>query len=173
MSQSLVKTFIRDLIVAIVIVILAGALGLLVNSIRGDTGIPLHASEPYNIFVPCPEPQGEATALSYDEFEQLEYLKTDGVNTRILLIDSRDRTKYEARHLKGALSIPYDFLEPVHEEHLQNIVNKAPTRVIVYGEIDLVHIGEELAKELAGHGIKNVYYIKEPVDTFEKDLVHP
>ena len=138
----------RDLVV---IVVLSFAVALLSNAVRSD-GLPMVASEPYTIVVPCPEPGGEAEAI--DAAAALR----DPAQT--LRIDARAAADFEARHADDAINVPYDFLEPTPAATVQRIAGSARQRVVVYGDGAEPDSGEELARELTAAGIRNVAFVR-------------
>jgi len=127
------------------------ALGIVVNLIRSD-GIPLIPKEPIEIFVPCKEVTGEVTAL--DPADSL-ILSDD-----TFLIDAREKEAYEEWHLSAAKNIPFDYLEGVDDTQVRNIVRSSKKFVVVYGDGEDPDSGEQLAKELAGKGVRNVHFVK-------------
>ncbi len=141
------KTILRDALLALLFsLILASA----VNAFRAE-GLDWIAKQDYQILVPCPEPIGKVEPITPGQVLPLQ--KND------LLIDSRLASDFETRHAPGAIHLPYDFLTPVSQENLQQLIEKGARRIIVVGDGQIPDSGEELAKELSGQGIKNVFFI--------------
>jgi hypothetical protein len=136
-------------------ILLAGAsgmLGLIFNVARSNS-LPWTAKQPYETFVPCPEPIKEI--LSIDP----GVLAT--ADPAILLIDARSLEPYGRRYwVTNAINVPFDYLKPVTDVRLKQIAKSRAKKVIVFGDGGTPDNGHELARELAGSGIKNVFYIK-------------
>jgi len=135
---------------AALVVVLSAVLALGVNAVRKD-GIPLVATEPYDIFVPCPEPSGEIFELAPGEI--------DWGDDRELVIDARMPAEFEEWHAAGARNVPFDFLDPVADETIEELVKTRSRRVVVYGDGQNPDTGEELASELSGRGMRNVHFV--------------
>jgi len=120
------------------------------NALR-SMGIPVVAREPYQILVPCPDEVGESIEMAADDAR----LRSSGT----LLIDARDTADYAAWHLERARSVPYDFLDPVNEKAVQEIASTGASVVAVYGDGAEPDSGRELAREIAGKGIRNVHHV--------------
>jgi len=147
--------FWKSLVEAVVITAVSVVIGLGVNAVR-PRGLPLVASEPYQILVPCPEPGGPVEPVKATDPE-LEWPRT-------FLVDARGVAEYEAEHLPGAVNLCYDWLDPVPEEELlalaAEIAASGATRVVVYGDGGRPDSGEHLGREISGRGIKNVCFIE-------------
>jgi hypothetical protein len=139
---------IRD---ATIVTIACAAIAIPVNALRRD-GIAFIQKSDYQILVPCPVTEGEVEALSS------ESLKLDDPHT--LLIDARDTVEYKCWHLGRAMSVPFDYLEPTDPAMINKIASSRAKRVIVYGDGNDPDTGEQLAKEIAGKGIRNVAFIR-------------
>lgn len=139
---------IRDAVLA---TILSAGIALAYNALRAEGSIPLVADKPYQILVPCPEHRGKpATSLAPAKVRPGE----EGV----ALVDAREREAFDRWHLKGALSIPFDYLEPNPEE--QKVLQTLARKVVVYGDGDDPDSGEQLANAIAGKGVRNVFFVK-------------
>ena len=142
------RSALRD---AVVVVLLGAGLALLTNTLRTSRAIPLVAHKDYEILVPCPEHVGRpAGALTVDQIPR----GAKGV----LLVDAREREAYQAWHLPGAISIPYDYLEPKPEE--KKVLRTRARQVIVYGDGENPDSGQQLANAISGKGVKNVFYVR-------------
>jgi hypothetical protein len=135
---------------ALVVVAACSVTGLAVNVLRAN-GIPLIQQEPYQILVPCPESNGHADAIQPGD----PSLREPGS----LLIDARSATDFNAWHPANALHVPYDYLEPTSSAALNRITASGAKRVIVYGDGGDPDSGEQLAREIAGKGIRNVGFL--------------
>ncbi len=133
-----------------VVVIGCTVVGLTFNAVRDD-GLALVARAPYPILVPCPETSGAVEELLIADPRLGE--------RRTLLIDARSRAEYERWHAPGAANVPFDYLAPTDPAVLREIASSGSTRVVVYGDGDDPDSGEQLARELAGKGIRNVGYV--------------
>jgi len=145
----------RSLVEAVAITLLSVAVGLVVNAAR-PRGLPLIASTPYQILVPCPEPGGPVEPVSADDPELF--------SPRTFLVDARGPAEFQAGHLPGAVNLCYDWLDPVPEAELlalaTEIASSGATRVVVYGDGGRPDSGEHLGREISGRGIKNVCFLE-------------
>lgn len=142
-------SIIRD---AALVTVIAGGLALLSNGLRSSASIPLVAKKEYAILVPCPEYEGKA-----DPLEPRQALaRSQGV----VLVDARDAEAFARWHMPGALSIPFDYLEPTSKANVQRVLSTRARQVIVYGDGENPDCGQELAKELGGKGLRNVKFVK-------------
>lgn len=136
---------------ALLVVVVSAALALGVNGLRED-GIDLVASQAYEVYVPCPEPLGEVTSLS----------PTDpriGA-ARTVLVDARGEEEYRQWHHEGSVHMAFDYLEPVPMESVKRLAGSGAAAVVVYGDGDDPDSGREMARELAGRGLRNVFYVE-------------
>lgn len=145
-------TTLRD---AVLITAAACVVGLLVNLFHPEK-IPYIAEEEYNILVPCPEPGGEVTPLQAGD--PLVQAKDT------FIVDARRQSEHQAWKLGTAMNIPYDYLEPIPDEALQQLIKgiqkSGAKRVVVYGDGKDPDSGEQAGKEISGKGIKNVFFVK-------------
>ncbi len=135
---------------AFIIIAVSAAAACVVNFFRSDS-LPWIAARDYEVLVPCPEPMGEATAVDIGDF--------DGIGIRDLLIDARGRADYDNWHRPDSIHIAFDYLEPLSDEAVGRIALTKAQRIIVAGDGGDPDSGEQLAREIAGKGIKNVYFI--------------
>jgi len=136
---------------AALVVLLGAGIALASNALRPSRRIALVASQPYEVLVPCPEHKGTASPLSPAEARAL--------GPGDVLVDARSAEEHRAWHPPGALWVPFDYLEPVSREGLGRVLSRRPRRVIVLGDGDNPDSGEQLARQLAGKGIKNVFFV--------------
>lgn len=158
MIKSQIFPGLRD---AVVTVAICTAVAPIVNAIRPD-GIPFIQKSNYEIFVPCPEPMGEAKVMS-----PFALYNTEGEN---FIVDARSKQEYDTWHYPGAINIHFDYLFPVGTCSLKKIASSGAKMVIVYGDGLDPDSGEELAKELSGNGIKNIFYIEGGAPLIKRDL---
>ena len=141
-------TVLRD---ASIVVVLSACLALSANRLRSSGRIPLVAQQEYEVLVPCPEFEGRpATLLIPDRLPIGE--------KGVLLVDAREKSAFDTWHLPGAISIPYDYLEPKPEE--RRVLRTQARKVVVYGDGEDPDSGQQLANAISGKGIKNVFYVK-------------
>jgi rhodanese-related sulfurtransferase len=133
---------------AAVVGLLFSGLGLAVNALRAD-GIELVAKRDYEILVPCPEPLGEVFPMEPQQIGQ------EGA----LVIDAREPEEFSIWHWADASNIPFDFLDPVPGETVKELIRTRARLLVVYGDGDDPDSGRELARELAGRGARNVYFV--------------
>ncbi len=151
------KTFLRIVIEACVICLIMAIIGIVINAIRSD-GLPFIADKPYEIFVPCPETLGKVEMIAASD-PRLQ-------NGKSFIVDARSEEEYNVWHYEDAISITYDYLDPIPEEELKNItlniINSGKERLVVYGDGDGSQgsTGYELGRELAGHGIPQVFVVE-------------
>ncbi len=145
---------IRSAINALVIVLLCGLIALIFNTVRPN-GIAIIATSDYQILVPCPEPGGPVQILPPSD--------PAVTSASTFLIDARNRSEYNKRHLETAVNVGFDWLDPIPDEILNQlaieIASSRVTRVVVYGDGGLPDSGEYLGKEISGRGIKNVFFL--------------
>jgi hypothetical protein len=142
------RTIVRD---AAITLLLAAVVGLLVNLARPQGGIPLVQQSEYQILVPCPEGSGEAPALAADAPELRE--------ARTMLVDARSAAEYAQGHWPGAINLPFDYLDPAPPAEVKKIASSGAARVAVFGDGGDPDSGEQLARELAGAGIRNIFFV--------------
>lgn len=144
---------------AAVVTVACIVIAIAVNALRRD-GIALIQRNDYQILVPCPVTEGEVEALSPEGIELGD--------PRTLVIDARDTAQYKRWHRDRAMNVPFDYLEPVAPTMIEKIASSGAKRVVVYGDGRDPDTGEQLAKEIAGKGIRNVAYIRGGIDTLSK-----
>jgi rhodanese-related sulfurtransferase len=145
----------RTLREAMAVAVAASALGLAANAVRPGS-LALVARSPYEVLVPCPEPGGPVAAL--------EPREAAPASPRTFVIDARDGAAFAAGHVPGAVSVPYDWLDPVPEARLRELARaiaaSRATRVVVYGDGGRPDSGEHLGREISGRGIRNVAFVR-------------
>ncbi len=146
--RSTARGIVRDAAVAAVGLSL---LGVAVNAARPG-GIPLVATEEYEVFVPCPEPLGEVEGIPPSDPRVGD--------PRTFLVDARDARAFGRWHAPGARNIPFDYLEGVPDEVVRRVASSGAAQVVVYGDGEDPDSGRELGRELAGRGVRNVFYVE-------------
>ena len=158
------KTYLIILRDAVIAAAILACIGLFVNAVRPD-GLPFIADKPYDIFVPCPETLGTVEMIAPTDpliFDETTFL-----------IDARTQEDYDVWHLKDALCITFDYLDPIPEKELKNITmniaQSGKARLVIYGDGNGKKgtMGFELGRELAGHGIKNVFVVEGGADALK------
>lgn len=146
-SSAALSVVVRDAVIALV---LSGAVGLVVNFARPH-GIPFIQKTEYQILVPCPEGSGDAPAIAADAPEVRE--------ARTLRVDARAATDHAAWHPVGTINLPFDYLAPAPPAEVKKIASSGAARVVVFGDGNDPDSGEQLARELAGAGIRNIFFV--------------
>jgi hypothetical protein len=140
---------------AVLIALIAGAIGILVNLVHSER-IPFVAHEKYEVLVPCPEPGGQVNSAEVDDPLLL--------SPETFLVDARTPEQHAAWWIGQAMNVPYDYLDPtpdqVIDELARRIAASKAQRVVVYGDGDTPDTGEQLGKEIAGKGIKHVFFVR-------------
>ena len=135
---------------AVIAAVACAAVGVGANAVRRD-GLPLFAERPYETLVPCPEPLGEVAPVRGSDPRLAD--------ERTLVLDARAASDFEAWHRQGAWSVPFDYLDRVPDDAVRRVAASGASLVVVYGDGDDPDSGRELARELAGRGVRNVAYV--------------
>ena len=85
-----------------------------------------------------------------------------------LIVDARPPEERGSFVWPGALEIPYDYLSPTPPEAVQRIAASGAPRVVVFGDGGDPDSGEQLARELAGKGLRNVCFVRGGAPALEK-----
>jgi hypothetical protein len=144
---SSLRMAVRD---AAITLLVSAAIGLLVNLVRPH-GIPFVQKSHYQILVPCPDGSSDAPAIAANDPAILE--------GRTLLVDARPAAEHARVHVVGAINVPFDYLAPAAPAEVQRIASSGAARVVVFGDGGDPDSGEHLARELAGAGIRNVFFV--------------
>lgn len=135
---------------ALVILAVTTIVALAYNALR-DEGVELITHEAPAVLVPCPEPTGEITAVTAADVAWGD--------VHDLVIDARSAADYGAWHAPDARHLVYDFLDPVPDDVVGDLVTAGSRRIVVYGDGGRPDTGEQLAGELAGRGLRNVAFV--------------
>jgi hypothetical protein len=141
------RVVIRDTLVAI---LACAAVGAAFNLLRPH-GIPFVQKTDYQILVPCPEGSGDAPAVAAEEPSIWA--------PRMLLVDARSADEHRRWHPEGALHLAFDYLAAAPKADVRRIAASGAARVVVFGDGGDPDTGEQLARELAGAGIRNVVFV--------------
>jgi hypothetical protein len=136
---------------ALLIVLLCAVLGTVVNALRAS-GIPLVQKTEYEILVPCPEGSGNVESLSIGDPKLAD--------KRSLWVDARNPAEHQRWHPAPARNVPFDYLEPTCAAEVRGIAASGASQVVVFGDGKDPDSGEQLARELAGRGIRNVRFVQ-------------
>jgi hypothetical protein len=135
----------------LLIVLLCAVIGTVVNALRAS-GIPLVQKTEYEILVPCPEGSGNVESLSIHDPKLAD--------KRSLWVDARRPAEHQRWHPAGARNVPFDYLEPTCAAEVHAIAASGASQVVVFGDGKDPDSGEQLARELAGRGIRNVRFVQ-------------
>ncbi|HNZ21629.1 MAG TPA: rhodanese-like domain-containing protein [Polyangiaceae bacterium] len=164
-TRGVLREIVRD---AVIVTALSALVAVGVNALR-EEGIRWVQQEEYDILVPCPEPVGEPEVMKGDDARM-----SDG---KSLLLDVRSKQEYDAWHVSGARSQPFDWLGPPVDEEVKTVAKQVAAsraqRVIVYGDGDDPDSGKEWAKLLSGANIKNVFYVEGGAPSLNPSLPKP
>lgn len=144
---------------AVIVLLVSATIGLAVNFLRPQ-GIPLVQKTEYQILVPCPEASGDAPGISADDSAIAE--------PRTLLLDARPAADHARWHPKAAVNLPFDYLAPAPPAEVRKVASSGAARVVVFGDGADPDTGEQLARELAGAGIRNVFFVQGGAAALEK-----
>ncbi len=150
------RTAVRD---ALVVLAACAAVAAVTNALRPG-GIAFVQRTDYEILVPCPEGSGDAQGISADDPAVWE--------PRTLLIDARSAAEHGRWHPGRAISVPFDYLEPTAPEQVRRIASSGAAQVVVFGDGGDPDSGEQLGREIAGKGIRNVRFVKGGAPLVEK-----
>lgn len=151
MTSGAMKSAARVLRDAVIATVAFSAIGLAFNALRSE-GLPLVATQAYEVFVPCPEPLGEV-----DPVRPGDPVVRD---SRTLRVDARSPREYADWHLADSVNVPFDYLDEVSQDNARLVARSGAARVVVYGDGLDPDSGRELARELAGRGIRNVFFVE-------------
>ena len=146
-DQNMKKTG-RIIVQIVVVIAFSSALGFLVNGVRKD-GLPLVM--PFPPEYRCPDQRGEGRAMPVKE--ALRQQGREGT----AVVDARSKESYEKGHIKGAINLPYSFLDAVPEEAIEAL--KKERVIIVYCNSESPERSKLMAGELSEAGLENVSYL--------------
>jgi len=131
-------------------------IGVLFNGLRSD-GIPLIGSWPSSgsadVAVPPSAEEGDPPFVSLDEAAAL--YQTPGV----LFIDARDPEDYVLNHIKGSISIPYEYLPDENiDDYWAEFAARIPydRRIVIYCSGTECELSLFLGREMAQRGYSDI-----------------
>lgn len=133
----------------VVVVAFSIALALVINQVRNG-GLPLVM--PFPPEYRCPEQMTEGLAIPAKEA-----LRRHG-REGIAFVDARPQASYMKGHIKGAINLPYSFLEAVPREALDPL--RKEKIIIVYCNSESAERSRLMAGELLEAGLKDVWYLQ-------------
>jgi hypothetical protein len=140
-------TILRD---AALIMALSAVLAFGVNAAR-DKRLALVARENYQILVPCPETGEDVEGVAVNDPRLSD--------PQSLLVDARPASDEARWSPDKAIPMPYDYLEPTPPEVIANLLHAKARGIFVFGDGGDPDSGEQLARELAGKGVRHVFYV--------------
>lgn len=143
------RVVVRD---AVLLGLLASGLALAVNALRPTRRLPLVAREPHEILRPCPETSGHAEPLEASALRPGE--------PGLVVLDARSAEEFRAWHMPGARLLSFDYLTPVSRQRVKELLRLRPRRVVVYGDGENPDSGEQMARQIAGLGLKRVHFVR-------------
>lgn len=142
------RAIVRD---ALLVVAVCTVVGATVNGVRAN-GIPYLQRTEYAILVPCPDSSGEAPGLEAHDASLWA--------PRTLLVDARAAADHQRWHPAETTHLAFDYLQPAAKDEVRRIASSGAARVVVFGDGADPDSGEQLARELAGAGIRNVFFVR-------------
>jgi len=138
---------------AVWIIAVSVLLALGINALS-EKGIPLEGHWPsinnsYEVAIPPSADEGDPPFVSLDE-AAAKYQ-----SRKAIFIDSRDPEDFEHSRIKGAINLPYDYLEDYWDEVIPTIPKDR--EVIIYCSGTECELSLFLARDMVYHGYENVY----------------
>jgi rhodanese-related sulfurtransferase len=127
----------------------SAVLALIVNGLR-EEGLSLVVPFPPEYRCPSRMAEGVGTGIK-DALQSF-------AKGEILFVDARPREAFEKGHIRGAISVPYSFVEALPQEAVDRI--KGHTTVIVYCNSKDAERSRLMAGELSESGVKGVSYLE-------------
>ncbi|MBI5536207.1 MAG: rhodanese-like domain-containing protein [Deltaproteobacteria bacterium] len=150
MSGPRAQAIVRALRDAALMLAVSAAVAFGTNAVRGD-GLPVVQRKDYEILVPCEETNGQTTPIAPNDPALAD--------KATLVVDSRSKQEFDAWHMPSAINIPFDYLAATSEVDVKKVLASRASRVVVYGDGDDPDSGRELARELSGKGVRNVFVV--------------
>lgn len=139
-----------------ILILLSILISIIFNFVSGN-GIPLVGNWPTSggseAAVPPSAEEGDPPFISLDEAAAL--FQTPGV----LFIDARDPEDFEINRVRGAVSIPYDYLpDDDYDGYWAEKANEIPhdTRIVVYCSGSECELSLYLGRDLVQYGYQDV-----------------
>jgi rhodanese-related sulfurtransferase len=150
------KRFIRDLAGGFVIIVAAGLIGILVNTVRGDAVPLIQNVTPVSTARHNNGADGPAAVAGQAEgsvnLERVRELYNAG---HAFILDARPASDYDKGHIPGAINVPYDRLA----EHLGDVMALIPPDAVVvcYCTGPACDFSDQVATELRILGYTRVF----------------
>ncbi|MDR1677175.1 MAG: rhodanese-like domain-containing protein [Deltaproteobacteria bacterium] len=146
----------------LLIFLLAGLTGFLINSFRSEGKISL---ADYN-----PNPRSEKLGGEVEKITDPDALEKLLSTPGSILLDARGPLLYDLGHIPGAINLPADELEQKLWPFISTVDNSA--LIITYCSESLCPLADRLAKALVDNGLKKVYVFSPGFDQWA-DLGRP
>jgi rhodanese-related sulfurtransferase len=145
--------FVKDLAGGIVIILAAGVIGIVVNTVRGDS-VPLIQNVPP--VATAGQNGGDAAVGFENPGETIDAAYVMGLVEAgdAFIIDARPVSDYEAGHIPGAINIPYDQMAD-HVEEVTSLM-AFDARIVCYCNGPDCDFSDQVASELRFLGYSNV-----------------
>ena len=148
--------FVKDLAGGLVVIVAAGVVGILVNTVRGDS-VPLiqnikPVSTAHNGAAGTDDPAGLSSVVEESiAVGQVKDLIDVG---EVFIIDARSAAEYDTGHIPGAINIPIDRL-PDYLDELTSMID-VDAEVVCYCNGPSCDFSDQLATELKFMGYTRV-----------------
>ena len=145
---------------AAILFLVSIVIGIIFNAVSGN-GIPLIGNWPTSggseAAVPPSAEEGDPPFISLDEAAAL--FQTPGV----LFIDARDPEDYELNRVRGAISIPYEYLpEENYDQYWDDLGNEISyeSKIVVYCSGSECELSLYLGRDMTQYGYQdvNIFY---------------
>ena len=150
--RTLLTLFIRSVVLTAGCVLFAIAF----NAVRAN-GIELGAPAPYDIYVPCPETETEAEAVSAEQLD----------DETTLYLDARPESDFERSHIKGAVSFPYPLLGDPPADRVDELKTRG-VPIVTYDGGGRDSSGELMAALLTELGVPDVTHLEGGMQTWRE-----
>ncbi len=121
------RVYIKRLIVrSLFLVVVASAIGLIVNAVRTPNVDLFGYKPPKKKIVEAAKPGQEATVSEIDLATVLTLQKAQGV----VFIDARKKVEFDTGHIRGAINIPSESFEEAFPPHRRSLLKAA--KIVTY-----------------------------------------
>jgi rhodanese-related sulfurtransferase len=136
---------------ALIVLMFSTGLAFTVNALRSQ-GLPLVAPFPPEYQCPSLTPAGRPLKVA-------QALKSNIPGQKdVVFVDARPRELFEIGHIKGAIDVPYSFIEPTPKEIIDRL--KRFRTVIIYCNTKDSEESKLMAGELSQAGVERVFYLE-------------
>jgi rhodanese-related sulfurtransferase len=137
---------------ALVLIFISVILAFGANTFSGR-GIPLKGNWPSisgsdSVIVPPSAEAGDPPFISLDE--AAAKFQSPG----ILIIDARDSADYDAGHIKGAVNLPFDYMDDYWNKVMAGVDKKR--EIVIYCSGEECELSLMLGREMAGRGYSRI-----------------